>query len=419
MAIGVLDENRRLRFAVLSILYAAQGIPDALVLILFPAYLAAKGASAATIGSFLAIAMLPNSAKLLAGPVIDKIAFPAMGRRRPWIIFGQAAIAASLIYLACIGEPADHITLFAAGAFAITLSTVFQDVATDGMAIDIVPDTEQGRANGLMWGGKTIGTAAAASAGGWLLYRYGFETVVLTAAATIMAVLLFILFLRERADEKLLPWTHGQASPVTLAAQPENWKLVIISLIRALRERGAQHLISISISIGLIAGLTGALLPVLIVQDFGWSDAEYSQARAALKLAAGLAGMIAGGLLIDKLGYRAMLAILFAAMSVANVVMAVLLDRQAGMAFMIAFEGLLVFVFIGFFAATMRQCMRTIAATQFSFTMVCGNIALVVGAALLGPISEGFGYQGVLFAIAIVSATAAMLGARLKLSRPL
>ena len=66
-----LSENRRLRFATFATLYAAQGIPDAMVLIVFPAFLAAHGASASAIGAFLATAMLPNAAKLVVGPLVD------------------------------------------------------------------------------------------------------------------------------------------------------------------------------------------------------------------------------------------------------------------------------------------------------------------------------------------------------------
>ncbi len=76
-----LSENRALRFTTLAVLYAVQGIPDAMVLIVFPAYLAAQGLSPAEVGTFLAVAMVPNSAKLLSGPLIDRLAFLPMGQQ--------------------------------------------------------------------------------------------------------------------------------------------------------------------------------------------------------------------------------------------------------------------------------------------------------------------------------------------------
>lgn len=158
--------SRRLRLTIFGVLYAAQGIPDAMVLIVFPGFLAAHGASASVIGAFLATAMLPNAVKLLVGPLVDRVAWLPMGRRKPWLMFGQIGIAASFAMLSQLDDPVQQIGLFTAGAFAITLSTVFQDVATDATAMDLLPPDEQGRANSIMWGSKTLGTAAAASAGG-------------------------------------------------------------------------------------------------------------------------------------------------------------------------------------------------------------------------------------------------------------
>ncbi len=410
-----LSQNKWLRYSAFATLYAAQGIPDAMVLIIFPAYLAANGMTAAAIGTFLATAMLPNSAKLFAGPLIDRVAYLPMGRRRPWVIFGQFGIAISFLFLASIGEPADNLSLFAIGAFCITLATVFQDVATDGMVMDVVPSHEQGRANGIMWGSKTLGTAAAGASGAAILAFGGFEAMAYFAAAILLGVLIFVLVLRERPGERLLPWTAGTTSTETAARQTSSWKILLTQLFAAIRRPAAMRLIGISICIGLIAGLSGALLPVLLVQEFHWNETDYSQFRSSLKLFAGVAGIFAGGVLVDYLGHRRSLVTLFATLMTVNFAMAMALRFQLGGLYLAAFEMLLVFIFIAFFAATMRQCWKMIAATQFSFTMVCGNIALVIGAAMLGPLIEPFGEQGVLFTLAGFAALATMIAGGLKL----
>ena len=58
--------------------------------------------------------------------------------------------------------------------FLISFFGAFQDVATDGMAIDIVPIKEQARANGLMWGSKTIGIALSLVIGTTLINMLGY-----------------------------------------------------------------------------------------------------------------------------------------------------------------------------------------------------------------------------------------------------
>ena len=414
MTLPALSESSSLRFATLAMLYVAQGIPDAMVLIIFPAYLAAQGVSPAEIGGFLALAMAPNSAKLISGPLIDRFSFLPMGRRKPWVMLGQLGIAAAFIFLTFLGDPAEQLFLFGAGAFAITLATVFQDVATDGMAMDLVPVEEQGKANGLMWGGKTLGTAIAASAGAAILAAAGFGLMVGTMALVLLAVLAAFILFRERPGERLMPWSKGSSSPESLNRKVDDWRSLVVQLFAAIRRPAAIRLIGISISIGLIAGLSGAMLPALFVQQFGWTNGDYSQLRSVLKLVAGIAGMVAGGFLVDKIGQRRMLWLLFGAMALASATLAGSLGLDVGAYFIAAYEVLLVFIFIAFFAATMHQCWPQIAATQFSFTMVCGNMALVVGAASLGPIEGAAGYQGVLGALATLCLVAAAIATSIR-----
>ena len=86
----ILSESRKLRFFTFTMLSLAQGFPFGLVNTALPAYLAERGESPVAIASFIAIANLPWSFKLLAGPIMDRWTFLAMGRRRPWVIFAQA-----------------------------------------------------------------------------------------------------------------------------------------------------------------------------------------------------------------------------------------------------------------------------------------------------------------------------------------
>ncbi len=399
-------------------LYAAQGIPDAMVLIVFPAFLAASGASASVIGAFLATAMLPNAAKLLVGPLIDRLTYWPMGRRKPWLMAGQAGIACSFAALALLDDPAKDIGLFTAGAFAITLSTVFQDVASDATAMDLIPPSEQGRANGIMWGSKTLGTAGAASAGALILAIHGFQAMVVAASAMLVAVGCLVAMVRERPGERLLPWTRGAAAPDAGTCHLQNWASIIGALTAALRRPAAQRLILLSVTIGLISGMTGALAPMLLVSQFDWSQEAYAQLRSTLKLVSGLAGMVVGGILIDRLGHKVVLVTALALIAAANIALGVIMEGRAATSYLVAFEMLMVFVFITFFAATMRQCAPLIAATQFSFTMVCGNMAMSLGAALLGPVTALGGEPLMLVLIAAVAMVGAATMLRWQPDRP-
>ena len=60
-----LSESPRIRFTTGAIMYFAQGIPQGLLAIAIPAWLAGQGVSAADIGSYLAVIVLPRAFKLV------------------------------------------------------------------------------------------------------------------------------------------------------------------------------------------------------------------------------------------------------------------------------------------------------------------------------------------------------------------
>ena len=79
----------------------------------------------------------------------------------------------------------------------------------DGMAIDVLPTTERGRANALMAFGQVAGFSSFAALSGWLLNAYGLHAAALAGTAAIGAVLLLIAVTRERRGERIMPWTAG------------------------------------------------------------------------------------------------------------------------------------------------------------------------------------------------------------------
>lgn len=207
-----LSEHRNLRFVMLFLLYVSQGLPFGLIDFALPAWLAQNGASAAAIGGVLAMIILPWTFKLGYAFIMDRYAFLAMGRRRPWIIVGQAGLVAALVTMAFADPGVEQIGVITALAFAMGLASAFQDVAVDGLAVDIMPADEIERVNGYMFGGQAIGTATGAAASGYLIAYHGLPAAVLTLAAIIAAILALVLVVRERPGERLLPWTKGVAS---------------------------------------------------------------------------------------------------------------------------------------------------------------------------------------------------------------
>ena len=85
-------DSPRVRYLTGAMMYFAQGIPQGLLGIAIPAWLVSQGVSAADIGSYLAVIILPWVFKLLSGPLMDRFGFQPMGRRRPWVLAAQLGL---------------------------------------------------------------------------------------------------------------------------------------------------------------------------------------------------------------------------------------------------------------------------------------------------------------------------------------
>ncbi|MBK7887148.1 MAG: MFS transporter [Bacteroidetes bacterium] len=388
--IPALSENTTLRYFNFIALYVAQGIPEGLALFGIPAWLAMHGKTPGEIGSFVAAVGLPWSFKLVVAPLMDRFTYLPMGRRRPWVIIGQLGLILSFIAMAFVPDPLNNPELMLAAGFALGCFGAFQDVATDGMAIDIVPTDQQARANGFMWGAKIIGTSASLALGSWMINAYGFKSAVLTLSILVGLIMLVPVCLRERPGEKFLPWTNGKASPETEKMQLGSWSVILKSLYKVFSLRN-------SLLLGVLLFITqgsynyiATLLPIFTVQALGWSDQAYSQYFATASLAGGIGGMLIGGILIDRFGKIRMMNIYFVILIILTTSFVLLKSYWTSVtfiaSFMMIYQLLYVFACIGIFSIAMECCWKKVSASQFTIYMTIGNLGRIAGAKLIGPV---------------------------------
>lgn len=399
-SLPALENNEVLRYIIFSILYLAQGVPAGILLYAIPAWLAMNNLSAAEIGSYIAVISIPWSLKIINAPLMDRFTFLPMGRRRPWVLLGQFGLMVGFILLALVPDPAHNLYLLMSLGFIVNLFTVIQDIAVDGMAIDILPVNQQARANGLMWGSKTIGISVSVSLGSWMINEFGFFQAISSFSIFIFLIMLFPIFLREREGEKLLPWTKGETSKISANLQLHSWKVITKSLIKIFF-LPVSFLMGVGVfSLAIGDGLIDALLPIFTVKNLNWLDTEYSQVFATAKLIAGILGMFVGGALIDFFGKKRMISI--------YIVLSILListmftfsnlwsNDNFVIGFIIFFYIFYTFNTIAIFASAMQLCWKKIAATQFTLYMAISNLGSSIGAALIGPLREIFDWEYVI-----------------------
>ena len=408
-----LSDNTFLRYFNFIALYIAQGIPEGMCFFGIPAWMAMNGKTPGEIGSFVAAVGLPWSFKIISAPLMDRFTYLPMGRRRPWVLLGQLGLIVSFVVMALVPDPLNNLTLFMAAGFAVGFFGSFQDVATDGMAIDIVPTEQQARANGLMWGAKIIGTAASLALGSWLLNKYDFATAILTLSVFIGLIMLVPLFLRERAGEKLLPWTNGNVSPETKKMQLTSWSVIGKSLYKVFTLRNSLLFAATGFFTQGAFNYMDTTLPIFTVKALGWTDKAYSQFFATASLIGGIAGMFIGGFLIDRFGKIRMLNIYcFAAIALVSAFVLMQpywANKWLICGFMIAYQLLFVFTSIGIFATAMQCCWKKVSATQFTLYMAISNLGRTMGAKCIGPIKLHFTWPCTLLAFAAMFAIAWIL----------
>jgi PAT family beta-lactamase induction signal transducer AmpG len=406
----ILVQRRRWRDFTLFALYFAQGVPEGLLYIAVPAWLASNGASGAEIGAFIGIILLPWSFKLVNGVLMDRFQYPAMGRRRPWIIGAQLVLVAALVALSVQAPQAGDLFWLSLSGFVINMAAAFQDVAIDGMAIDIVPEEQRGRANGLMWGGKTLGIAGSSIVCGALIADYGFAAAVLAPAVMIFAILLLPLSLRERPGERLLPWSAGAADAATPAAPG---LVAIVRTLIGVMLKPANLVLASGIFVAFSAyGLKTALVAVFAVQDLGWDQQDFTRLAGGADLLGGLFGMAASGWIADRLGHgrAVMLSLLLLAGLHAGMALAAPFWPQTWVfaAYFVAHALLFVLLSVSVYARAMAACEPLVAATQFAAFMAMLNLGTSFGAQQLGALQRFGGSAGV-FSAAAGLCVAAML----------
>lgn len=402
----ILADSRRLRFGAFTAFYFAQGVPIGLLQIALVAWLAAQGATLAETGAFIGVVTLPWALKLVSGPFMDRYGIPAMGRRRPWVMAAQGGLTLSILSLALIPDPTDIGMLTLIGFVVMSFAAV-QDVAVDGMAIDLLPEDERGRANALMAFGQVIGYSVFSAICGYLLARFGLRVAAVVCGATVAAIFAFMALCRERSGERLLPWTVGQPGAPSLA--PEDFFGLFRDIVRALILPMSLVLIVTEFFARAAGGVFITVAPVFAVQELGYADDVYSAWYGPLSGVAAFVGIMFGPA-IDRFGGKLLLAIGIAATAIVSVVFGLLdalwQDHVFVVGCLVAWLIASQVVFVAIIAMFMNICRKRIAATQFAIYMSLANLSRAAGAFLAGAVSAGLTWSENFLLIAGLAAAA-------------
>ena len=388
-----LSSSGRLRYATGAIMYFAQGVPHGLLAISIPVWLASQGVGAGDIGSYLAVIVLPWAFKLVTGPLMDRYEFLPMGRRRPWVLGAQLGLAISLLALVFVERPAEQIGLLMLVGMLINSFAATQDVAVDGMSIDLTPVREQGRLNAFMSFGKTIGWASSAAVTGILLTTVGLATTAIVTAVIAALALLVMITVREREGERTLPWTEGAAASVHRA--DTSFRAVFKELNKVLWVRTSLVVMAIMFFDGLVYGYGQALMPIAAVKLFGYTTAQWSQLVAMMGLLGAVLALSIGPA-IDRMGAKRMMLLAVSLLCIHAFLIAQTQHLWQNSLYVRAMLSIWVLmlpvVMVSALALAMAICKSVNSATQFAIYMSVANLGHSAGSKIYGVFAEATSY---------------------------
>lgn len=382
----------------LASLYCAQGLPSGLVAHSLPVLLRQHGVDLGLIG-LLKLLALPWLLKVLWAPWIDRIASRRLGHHRGWILPLQGMVILCLAGLALIAPQAlfgRAFWLLLGMLLIINLSAATQDVATDGLAVRLLPERWRGLGNSLQVGGYKVGMLASGSGLLLLIDPLGWNLSIGLLAGALLLLTLPIWLFPER---RLLPQHDEQAEPAGPGLLWRHYKGL-------LAQPGMLAWLAVVLTFKLGDALGSPMIKPMLV-DQGWSTTGLGQLTLISSLA-GIGGALLGGLLYARLGALRSLLTFGALQALGIAGMALLVGRGGDAVLVYAFsmfeqtaDGMST---VALFAVMMRMCRPEHEGADFTLQASAQVLLAGVVGACSGVLAKLVGYQGLFVAAGALGA---------------
>ena len=173
----------------------SSGLPLYILINLLPAWLRTEGVDLTAIGLFALIG-LPYTWKFLWSPLLDRFAFPWLGRRRGWMFAMHVALLLSIPALGFL-RPQTDIWAIAWLAAAVAFCSASLDIAMDAFRRELLPDAELGLGNSIYVNAYRISSLVPGSLALILADRMPWPSVFVITALFMLPGLAMTLLVRE------------------------------------------------------------------------------------------------------------------------------------------------------------------------------------------------------------------------------
>ncbi len=367
----------------------ASGLPFYVLLQLVPAWLRTEGIGLKEIG-FFTLVQLPYVWKFLWAPLLDRYSLPFLGRRRGWLLTTQVVLLIAIVVLG-IWSPKEQLQVVMAVAFVVAAWSATLDIVLDAYRRELLPDRELGLGNSVHVQAYRVSSLVPAALGLILADHFAWASVFAVMAMFVGVGIVLTLLVPEAVEKPNAPTRLA-----TALVEPfrEYWKR------RGTRYACAALAFMVLYKLG--DNMATALSTAFYI-DLGFSLTEIGIVAKNAALWPSIAGGIAGGMLMLKIGINRALWIFGVAQLVPILGFAVLSEigkSTLALALVVAFDyfgvGLGTAAFVAFIA---RETVPALAATQIALFTALAAVPRTLANAITGFLVEG----GELESLGIVS----------------
>ncbi len=373
--------------ALLFSLYLSQGLPFGFQATALPVLLRERGISLAAIGFAGALA-LPWFLKPLWAPLIDRYWSARIGRRRSWIIPLQALMVLTILAAVPVAAGGAVSPLLVC-IFLMNLCAATQDIAVDGLAVDILGRDELGPGNAAQVAGYKAGMVLGGGILVWLSARTGWEGLFLMMAIVALLPLIFILRHKETEEQ----------TDITEKVPPKPADFINV-MLKALRSPGAIYFLLFIATYKMGESMIDVMFKPFLV-DSGFTAYQIGLWIGTWGMVASLIGSVVGGWLAVRLSIVNALFIA-AFLRLFPLVAELWLSTIAPTASQVVgvtvaehfFGGILT---TALFAFMMSRVDKRIGATHYTVLAAIEVMGKSPGSFFSGFIAERIGYTGLFF----------------------
>jgi len=303
----------------------SSGLPFMLVFSTLSAWLRASGIERATIGMLSWVGIV-YSVKFFWAPVVDRLPLPLLhrllGRRRSWMLLGQAGIAIGLFNMAHLQPESGHLAAVALLALLVAFASATQDIAVDAWRIEAAPAPMQGVMAAAYQLGYRIALMVAGAGALWIAADHGWRIAYLSMAACGSVGLLTTLFVpepgpriaaEERSQERrVVDWLSQKAHWPRSLQSIGAWFVgaVVCPFMDFFARRGAGLAVLTLAFVGSyrLADFTMGVMTNPFYLDSGFSLKEIAAIAKGFGVFMSIVGALLGGVAVARLGLHRALA---------------------------------------------------------------------------------------------------------------